>query len=113
MALLSVGYVLFVMLAVVLALYLPGPGLPATAALVFGAVVAPPDAVAATAVARRVGLPSRITTILQAESLFNDATAITAFRVAVAASVGEGVSWAGEPGSSCWPRWAAWRSAWC
>ncbi|CAM5337620.1 Na+/H+ antiporter OS=Streptomyces tendae OX=1932 GN=F3L20_05735 PE=3 SV=1 [Streptomyces tendae] len=97
-ALLSVGYVLFATLAVGWVLYLLVPGLPLTAALVFGAVVAPPDAVAATAVARRVGLPSRITTILQGESLFNDATAITAFRVAVAASVGEGVSWAGGVG---------------
>ncbi|MEU1264242.1 Na+/H+ antiporter [Streptomyces cellulosae] len=97
-ALLSVGYVLFATLAVGWVLHLLVPDLPLAAALVFGAVVAPPDAVAATAVARRVGLPSRITTILQGESLFNDATAITAFRVAVAASVGEGVSWAGGVG---------------
>jgi CPA1 family monovalent cation:H+ antiporter len=45
-----------------------------------------------------VGLPSRITTILQGESLVNDATAITAYRVAVAAAVGEGASWAGGVG---------------
>ncbi|MER7970784.1 sodium:proton antiporter, partial [Streptomyces sp. NPDC096080] len=69
-----------------------------TAALVLGAVVAPPDAVAATAIARRVGLPSRVTTILQGESLVNDATAITAYRVAVAAAVGEGATWAGGIG---------------
>ncbi|WP_326750804.1 Na+/H+ antiporter [Streptomyces hirsutus] len=94
-ALLSVGYVLFATFVVGWVLYLLVPGLPLTAALVFGAVVAPPDAVAATAVARRVGLPSRITTILQGESLLNDATAITAFRVAVAAAVGEGATWAG------------------
>ncbi|MGC2999228.1 Na+/H+ antiporter [Streptomyces sp. G35A] len=94
-ALLSVGYVLFATFAVGWALYVIVPGLPLTAALVFGAVVAPPDAVAATAVARRVGLPSRVTTILQGESLLNDATAITAFRVAVAAAVGEGATWAG------------------
>ncbi|MFF8030073.1 MULTISPECIES: Na+/H+ antiporter [unclassified Streptomyces] len=93
-ALLSVGYVLFATFAVGWALYRIVPGLPLTAALVFGAVVAPPDAVAATAVARRVGLPSRITTILQGESLLNDATAITAFRVAVVAAVGEGAGWA-------------------
>ncbi len=97
-ALLSVGYVLFATFAVGWALYLIVPGLPLTAALVFGAVVAPPDAVAATAVARRVGLPSRVTTILQGESLLNDATAITAFRVAVAAAVGEGATWAGGIG---------------
>lgn len=94
-ALLSVGYVLFATLAVGWAAYLIVPGMPLTAALVLGAVVAPPDAVAATAVARRVGLSSRITTILQGESLVNDATAITAYRVALAATVGEGASWTG------------------
>ncbi|WP_340376273.1 Na+/H+ antiporter [Streptomyces sp. SS7] len=94
-ALLSVGYVLFATVAVGWAAYLLVPGLPLTAALVLGAVVAPPDAVAATAVARRVGLPSRITTILQGESLLNDATAITAYKVALAVVVGEGASWAG------------------
>ena len=94
-ALLSVGYVLFATLVVGWAAYLLVPDLPLTAALVLGAVVAPPDAVAATAVARRVGLPSRVTTILQGESLVNDATAITAYKVALAAAVGEGASWAG------------------
>ncbi len=95
-ALLSVGYVLFATLAVGWAAYLIVPSLPLPAALVFGAVVAPPDAVAATAVARRVGLPSRITTgYLQGESLVNDATAITAYKVALAAAVGEGATWAG------------------
>ncbi|MEU1040046.1 Na+/H+ antiporter [Streptomyces sp. NPDC005551] len=94
-ALLSVGYVLFATVVVGYAAYLIVPGLPLTAALVLGAVVAPPDAVAATAVARRVGLPSRVTTILQGESLVNDATAITAYKVALAAAVGEGATWAG------------------
>ncbi|MGQ4443665.1 Na+/H+ antiporter [Streptomyces violaceoruber] len=97
-ALLSVGYVLFATFVVGCAAYLIVPGLPLTAALVLGAVVAPQDAVAATAVARRVGLPSRITTILQGESLVNDATAITAFKVALAAAVGEGATWAGGIG---------------
>ncbi|MEU0068459.1 Na+/H+ antiporter [Streptomyces sp. NPDC006332] len=97
-ALLSVGYVLFATFAVGWAAYMIVPDLPLTAALVLGAVVAPPDAVAATAVARRVGLPSRITTILQGESLVNDATAITAYRVALAAAVGEGTTWAGGIG---------------
>ncbi|MGW1074330.1 Na+/H+ antiporter [Streptomyces sp. NPDC002537] len=92
-ALLSVGYVLFATLAVGYAAYLVVPGLSLTAALVLGAVVAPPDAVAATAIARRLGLPSRITTILQGESLVNDATAITAYKVALAAAVGEGATW--------------------
>ncbi|MFJ9537963.1 Na+/H+ antiporter [Streptomyces sp. NPDC101225] len=97
-ALLSVGYVLFATFVVGWIAYLVVPGLPLPAALVLGAVVAPTDAVAAAAVARRVGLPSRITTILQGESLLNDATAITAYRVAVAAAVGEGASWIGGIG---------------
>ncbi|MEV7087124.1 Na+/H+ antiporter [Streptomyces sp. NPDC093085] len=94
-AMLSVGYVLFATVAVGWLTYLLVPGLPLTTALVLGAVVAPPDAVAATAIARRLGLPGRITTILQGESLLNDATAITAFKVALAAAVGAGASWAG------------------
>ncbi|MBQ0853488.1 Na+/H+ antiporter [Streptomyces sp. BH-SS-21] len=97
-ALLSVGYVLFATFAVGWAAYVIVPDLSLTAALVLGAVVAPPDAVAATAVARRVGLPSRVTTILQGESLVNDATAITAYKVALAAAVGEGATWAGGIG---------------
>ncbi|MEU2393094.1 Na+/H+ antiporter [Streptomyces sp. NPDC007369] len=94
-ALLSVGYVLFATLAVGYAVYLAVPGLSLPVALVLGAVVAPPDAVAATAIARRLGLPNRITTILQGESLVNDATAITAYKVALAAAVGTAAGWAG------------------
>ncbi|MFC4608052.1 Na+/H+ antiporter [Streptomyces maoxianensis] len=97
-ALLSVGYVLFATVAVGYIAHVLVPDLPLTAALVLGAVVAPPDAVAATAIARRLGLPNRITTILQGESLVNDATAITAYKVALAAAVGEGASWAGGIG---------------
>ena len=92
-ALLSFGYVLFSTFAVGLIAYAVIPGLPVAAAFVLGAIVAPPDAVAATAIARRVGLPARLVTILQGESLANDATAITAYRVALAAAVGEGFSW--------------------
>ncbi|MGW4027991.1 Na+/H+ antiporter [Streptomyces sp. NPDC004838] len=97
-ALLSVGYVLFAAVAVGYLAYLLIPELPLTAALVLGAVIAPPDAVAATAIARKLGLPNRITTILQGESLVNDATAITAYKVAVAAAIGAGASWAGAFG---------------
>ncbi|MFK0256712.1 Na+/H+ antiporter [Streptomyces sp. NPDC090445] len=94
-ALLSVGYVLFATLVVGYAVYLAVPGLSLPVALVLGAVVAPPDAVAATAIARKLGLPNRITTILQGESLVNDATAITAYKVALAAAVGVSAGWAG------------------
>ncbi|GAA2626155.1 Na+/H+ antiporter [Actinomadura fulvescens] len=89
-ALLSIGLVLFTTFAVGYAAYLLVPGLPLAAAFVLGAIVAPPDAVAAVSVAQRLGLPRRTVTILVGESLFNDATALTAFRVAVAAAAGAG-----------------------
>ncbi|MCE3274345.1 MAG: Na+/H+ antiporter [Propionibacteriaceae bacterium] len=57
-------------------------------AFALGAVVAPPDAIAATTIARRIGLPRRLVTILEGESLVNDATAITCLRVAIAAIAG-------------------------
>ncbi len=58
---------------------------PFALAFAFGAVVAPPDAVAATAIARRIGLPRRLVTVLEGESLLNDATAITCVRVGLVA----------------------------
>ncbi|MDL4777827.1 MULTISPECIES: Na+/H+ antiporter [Thermomonosporaceae] len=97
-ALLSVGLVLFTTFAVGCTAYLLVPGLPLPAAFVLGAIVAPPDAVAAVSVAQRLGLPRRLVTILLGESLFNDATALTIFRVGVAAAVGAGFSFTGGVG---------------
>jgi monovalent cation/hydrogen antiporter len=88
--LLSVGLVLFSAAVIGLVAHALIPGLPLAAAFALGAIVAPPDAVAAVAVARRLGLPRKIITILVGESLFNDATALTAYRVAVAATMGHG-----------------------
>ena len=87
-----IGY-LSVLLVIVTAL---GVGLvtwlilpvPFAVAFALGAVVAPPDAVAATSIARRVGLPRRLVTILEGESLVNDATAITCLRLAIAGMAG-------------------------
>ena len=62
------------------------PGHLVAGAFAIGAVVAPPDAVAATAIGRRIGLPRRIVTILEGESLLNDATALVALRTALAAT---------------------------
>ncbi|WP_280261148.1 Na+/H+ antiporter [Nocardia abscessus] len=91
-ALLSVGLVLFTTFAVAVVVWwllkVPFP-----VAVALGAVVAPPDAVAATAVARRIGLPRRIVTILEDESLFNDATALVALRTALAATMGAVSVW--------------------
>ena len=71
-----------------------------------GAVVAPPDAVAATAIGRRIGLPRRIVTILEGESLLNDATALVALRTAIAAAHGRRLA-RRSPATSCSPRVAA------
>ncbi|PVZ12103.1 Na+/H+ antiporter [Actinomycetospora cinnamomea] len=84
---LAVGLVVFTTAVVGLAAWLLVPELPLASALVLGAVVAPPDAVAAASIGRRLGLPRRIMTILEGESLLNDATALTLFRVLLAAAL--------------------------
>src|SRR5881296_1493370 len=61
-------------------------GLPLAAGFVLGAIVSPPDAIAATAIAERLSVPRRIVAILEGESLVNDATALVAYRFAVAAA---------------------------
>lgn len=63
------------------------PGITLAAAFTLGALVAPPDPVAATAVAGALGLPRRMISILEGEGLFNDVTAIVLYHVAVAAAV--------------------------
>ena len=83
-SLLSVGLVVFTTAVVGLVAFWLLP-IPLAAAIAFGAVVAPPDAVAATAIARRIGLPRSIVTILEGESLLNDATALVVLRTAIAA----------------------------
>ncbi|HEY0278475.1 MAG TPA: Na+/H+ antiporter, partial [Solirubrobacterales bacterium] len=67
-------------------------GLPWTSSFVLGAILGPTDAIAATAILRRLSVPRRIATILEGEALVNDATALVAYKVAVAAAVGEGFS---------------------
>jgi Na+/H+ antiporter len=86
--LLSVGLVAFTTLGVGWLVHALLPDLGWWAAFAIGAVVAPPDAVAATSIGRRIGLPRRIVTILEGESLFNDATALVALRTAIAAGAG-------------------------
>jgi len=63
------------------------PGISLAGAFALGALVAPPDPVAATAVAGSLGLPRRMVSILEGEGLFNDVTAIVLYHVAVAAAV--------------------------
>jgi CPA1 family monovalent cation:H+ antiporter len=62
-------------------------GLPWATAFILGAIVSPTDAVAATAIANRLRVPQRIVTILEGESLVNDATALVAYRFAIAATM--------------------------
>ena len=85
--LLSIGLVAFTTAGVAVVAYYVIPGVTWPAAFALGAVVAPPDAVSATAIARRIGIPRRIVTILEGESLLNDATALVAFRTAIAVGV--------------------------
>lgn len=62
-------------------------GLPWAAAFALGAIVSPPDAIAAEAILKRLGVPARIGAVLGGESLVNDATALVAYQFAVAAMV--------------------------
>ncbi|MCZ4301970.1 cation:proton antiporter [Microbacterium oxydans] len=64
------------------------PSLTLPGALLLGAIVAPPDAVSAAAIGRRLGLPRRIMTVLSGESLINDATSLTLYRVFAAILAG-------------------------
>jgi CPA1 family monovalent cation:H+ antiporter len=84
-AVLGVGLVLFTTVGVGLAAHALDPALPLGAAMVLGAIVSPTDPLAASAVARQVQLPRQIVTILEGESLANDATGLVVYRIAVAA----------------------------
>ncbi len=84
---LGVGHVLFTMAAVAWVAHRVVRGLPWASAFALGAVVSPPDVAAATAFLRRLPLPRRIVTILEGESMVNDAAAIVAYRMAVTAAV--------------------------
>ena len=82
--LLAVGPVLMTTFVVGAVIHAVTP-LPWAAGFVLGAIISPTDAIAATTVAQRLGVPRRIVTVLEGESLINDATGIVAYRVAVAA----------------------------
>lgn len=84
---LAVGLVLASTMAVALVAKALVAGLGWAPALALGAIVSPPDAVAATAVLGRLGVPRRVTSVLEGESLVNDAAALVLYRSAVAAVV--------------------------
>lgn len=85
-SLLAIGCVLFttLLVAVVAHYFIPGFGWPES--FVLGAIISPPDAVAASAATKGLGIPRRITTILEGESLVNDATGLIAYKYGIAAA---------------------------
>jgi CPA1 family monovalent cation:H+ antiporter len=85
--LLAIGLVLFTTVAVGFLAHFFIEGFPLAAGFVLGAIISPPDAIAAAAIAERLRVPRRIVTILEGESLVNDATALVAYRFAAAAVV--------------------------
>jgi monovalent cation/hydrogen antiporter len=85
--LLAIGLVLATTAAVAAVARVLIPGLGWPVALALGAIVSPPDAVAAAAIARRLGIPHRVVTVLEGESLINDASALVLYRTAIATAV--------------------------
>jgi CPA1 family monovalent cation:H+ antiporter len=93
-SLLAIGLVLATMGAVAVAAHALVDGLPWAAAFALGAIVSPTDPLAATAIARRLGVSRRLVTVLEGEALVNDATALVAYRIAVGVMLGDSfVAW--------------------
>jgi monovalent cation/hydrogen antiporter len=92
-ALLAIGLVLATSAAVAIAARMLFPGMPWAVAVALGAIVSPPDAVAAAAIVSRLPVPRRVVVILEGESLVNDASALILYRSAVAAAVTGTFSW--------------------
>ena len=84
----AVGLVLATAVAVAMTAHAMVEGMTWPAAFALGAIVSPTDPLAASAIGRRLGVPRRLLTLLEGESLVNDATALVAYRIAVAAAVG-------------------------
>lgn len=91
--LLAIGLVLVTTAVVAMAAHALLPGMPWAVAVALGAIVSPPDAVAATAIVSRLPVPRRVITVLEGESLVNDASALVVYRTAVAAAVIGSFSW--------------------
>ncbi len=85
-ALLAIGLVLVTMLVVAVVAHELIDGMSWAAAFTLGAIVGPTDPVAATAIARRLGVPRRLVSVLEGEALVNDATALVAYRIAITAA---------------------------
>ena len=85
--LLALGAVLFTTASIAVVIHVLVPDLPWAAAIALGAIVAPPDAVAATAVLKTMRLPRHLVTVLEGESLLNDASSLIIYRFAVTAAI--------------------------
>jgi Na+/H+ antiporter len=115
----AIGLVLATTVAVAVAAHAVIEGMDWAVAFALGAIVSPTDPLAATAIGRRLGVPRRLITLLEGESLVNDATALVAYRLAVAAAVsGSFVAWqaglrfvAGATGGVAVGRAVGWRVA--
>ena len=102
--LLAIGLVIMTTVTVAFVAHWMIPNLPLSVGFVLGAIISPPDAIAASAIAQRLGLPRRVVTILEGESLVNDATSLVIFKVALA-SVGATMPLFGNawiPGEFCY-----------
>jgi len=88
LALLSVGLVFLTAAAVAVVAHLTVPGLTWAEAAVLGAVLAPTDAVAATAIFSRLGAPERVRLVVEGESMINDGTALVIYRIALGVATG-------------------------
>jgi len=90
---LAIGLVLVTTAVVAIVARALFPGMPWAVAVALGAIVSPPDAVAATAIVSRLPVPHRVITVLEGESLVNDATALILYRTATIAAVTGSFSW--------------------
>jgi CPA1 family monovalent cation:H+ antiporter len=86
-ALLAIGLVIVTMLVVAATVRFLVPEIPWAVAFALGAIVSPPDAVAATAILSKLNMPRRIVTVLEGESLVNDASGLVLYKFAVAAAL--------------------------
>jgi Na+/H+ antiporter len=99
-ALLAIGLVLFTTVVVAVVAHALVPQMGWAAAFALGAIVAPPDAIAATSVFQRLGVPRRLVTVIEGESLLNDGTALVAYRLAVGVAMGTATFSIADAGST-------------
>src|SRR5258706_13224156 len=104
--LLAFGLVIVTTLVVGAVLKLLIPDIPWAVASVSGAIVSPPDAVAATAILSRLNIPRRIVVVLEGESLVNDASGLVLYKFAVAAALTGAFSFLGGSSESAFVRFA-------